>query len=88
MRNPWGHKEWRGIASDHDLDFWNQVSAADKQALDYHDSKRNKDKDGVFFILWQDFLQYFSIVDICKINDNASYNFLEAEFEHLGGRLF
>lgn len=52
IRNPWGRKEWKGRASDYDLDFWNQVSAADKHQLDYEDNSRTKDKDGVFFILW------------------------------------
>ncbi len=29
--------------------------------------------DGVFFILWEDFVNFFFMVDICKINDNASF---------------
>ena len=52
VRNPWGYKEWKGRASDYDTDFWNQMSPADKQRLNYEDASRNKDKDGVFFITW------------------------------------
>lgn len=49
---------------------------------------RKKDKDGIFFILWEDFLKYFQLVDICKLNDNAHYNFLEGDFEHLAPKTF
>ena len=76
LRNPWGHKEWKGRASDYDQAFWNSVSATDKQLLDYDDHSRQKDTDGIFFVIWEDFLNYFSLVDICKIFDNAHYNFV------------
>lgn len=80
LRNPWGHKEWKGRASDYDLDFWNQISATDKQLLHYEDVTRKQDKDGIFFVVWEDFLKYFSLVDICKLNDNAHYNFVQTDF--------
>lgn len=83
LRNPWGHKEWKGRASDYDLDFWNQISATDKQMLDYEDASRKKERDGIFFITWEDFLRYFQLVDICKLNDNAHYNFTPTEFQNL-----
>jgi hypothetical protein len=76
LRNPWGRKEWKGRASDYDEEFWNSVSPADKQALDYEDLKRKTNTDGIFFVFWEDFLSYFQLVDICKINDNAHYNFV------------
>lgn len=76
LRNPWGRKEWKGRASDYDEVFWSTLTPAQKQNLDYIDNKRKTDTDGVFFILWEDFLTYFQLVDICKINDNANYNFL------------
>lgn len=88
LRNPWGHKEWKGRASDYDLDFWNQISATDKQLLDYEDISRKTEKDGIFFILWEDFLKYFQLVEICKLNDNAHYNFVPAEFQNLQPQLF
>lgn len=83
LRNPWGHKEWKGPGSDFDEDFWNTVSASDKQKLDYTDDKRKTNVDGVFFVFWEDFIKYFQLVDICKINDNANYNFIPATFQHL-----
>ena len=33
----------------------------------------NVGDDGVFFMLWDDFLDYFIVVDICRMNDNAQY---------------
>lgn len=33
-------------------------------------------------------MTYFQLVDICKINDNANYNFLETSFKHLTASLF
>lgn len=88
LRNPWGHKEWKGRASDYDDQFWSAVSPAHKQKLDYEDGKRKTNTDGIFFILWEDFVAYFQLVDICKINDNANYNFLETSFKHLAASLF
>jgi len=56
--------------------------------LDYNDDKRKTNTDGVFFILWDDFIKYYQLVDICKINDNASYNFNPVTFDHLAPKLF
>lgn len=72
LRNPWGQKEWSGRASDNDNQFWSTVSPADKQKMGY--TSKN---DGIFFMLWDDFVNYFDMVDICKINDNA--NFVNAD---------
>jgi hypothetical protein len=77
LRNPWGHKEWKGRASDYDEAFWGSLTPAQKQTLDYHDTNRKTNTDGVFFIFWEDFITYFQLVDLCKINDNANYNFAE-----------
>jgi hypothetical protein len=83
LRNPWGEKEWVGRASDGDRRFWSTVSPADRQRLGY--SERN---DGVFFILWEDFVNYFFMVDICKINDNASFTNLQAQFSRKRAEVF
>lgn len=64
------------------------MSPAHKQKLDYEDAKRKTNTDGIFFILWEDFVTNFQLVDICKINDNANYNFLETSFKHLTASLF
>ena len=68
IRNPWGQKEWKGGASDRDTKFWNSLSNTDKKRLGHV----NKD-DGVFFMFWEEFIEYFQLVDICKIEDKANY---------------
>ena len=77
IRNPWGNVEWKGTASDGDTNFWKRVSAEDKLNLGY----TNKN-DGTFFMLWQDFDQFFVIVDICHIDDNANYFYKEMCFKN------
>ena len=83
IRNPWGKREWNGRASDQDQMFWSRIPANEKQSLGY--VQRN---EGKFFMLWQDFLNYFALVDICKINDNANYLFFEREFKSSSGEIF
>ncbi len=53
--------EWRGGASDKD-NFWKTVSANDKKLLGY-----GAGDDGIFFMFWQDFLEHFQLVNICKV---------------------
>lgn len=57
------------------------MSPEDKQHLEYEDMKRKKETDGIFFLTWEDFVHYYQLVDICKINDNASYNFVPADYK-------
>lgn len=83
IRNPWGEKEWQGRASDSDRKFWGSISAADRQKMGF--SEKN---DGIFFILWEDFVTYYDMVDICKINDNASYSNVDAEFNKKNAEMF
>jgi hypothetical protein len=68
--------EWKGRANDHDNDFWKRVSVEDQLRMGF-----NTDEDGTFFMLWDDFERFFIVVDICKINDNAHYYYLEDAFE-------
>jgi hypothetical protein len=51
IRNPWGQIEWSGTASDRDKDFWRKISNTDKHRLGY-----SSGNDGVFFMLWEDFI--------------------------------
>ena len=69
MRNPWGEMEWTGGASDSDRNFWNKLSKTDRMRLD-HTSTAD---DGVFFMFWEEFLEYFQLVDLCKIDERANY---------------
>lgn len=48
-----------------------------------------KDKnDGIFFMLWEDFVNYFGMVDICKVDDNANYLDVESDFNKHNGEMF
>ena len=40
--------------------------------------------EGTFFMLYEDFVEYFFMVDICKLNDNSNYNFVPQEFSSNG----
>lgn len=44
--------------------------------------------DGIFFMLWEDFVNYFTMIDVCKINDNANYFYYEDEYKTDVPRLF
>jgi len=75
IRNPWGDFEWQGRASDKDTKFWNSISPNEKKRIGYGDSD-----DGIFFMLWEDFLDYFQLVNICKVNDRANYYYDELTY--------
>ncbi len=75
IRNPWGQKEWKGGASDQDKKFWNSISVRDRQNLGHLD----KD-DGIFFMFWEEFLEFFQLVDICKIDEKANYYYEELSY--------
>lgn len=44
------------------------MPAADKLKLGFKEKN-----DGIFYMLWKDFVDYFGMVDICRIDDNANY---------------
>ena len=39
-------------------------------------------------MLWEDFVTYFGMVDICKVNDNANYISVEGDFNKKNGEIF
>lgn len=83
LRNPWGKREWNGRASEQDRQFWSTISPADRQRMGYQEGN-----DGTFFMLWDDFVNYFSMVDICTLDDNANYLCVDAEFNRHNGEMF
>ena len=66
LRNPWGSGEWKGEWSDSD-EKW---SPHLKQALGFTGLK----EDGIFFMLWEDFLKFFSDVQVCYYHDGYKYS--------------
>ena len=75
IRNPWGELEWKGGAPDRDRKYWNSISTSEKRRLGYEDKN-----DGLFFMFWEEFPQYFQLVDICKIDDTANYYYEEITY--------
>ena len=64
LRNPWGSFEWKGDWSD-TSPMWKKhplVRALLKPETIM--SKSDKD-DGLFWMSWNDFLKYFSSIDVC-----------------------
>ena len=74
IRNPWGNTGWTGPLNNQDTAFWSKVHPEDQLKMGYNVD--NVGDNGVFFIQWEDFVKYFVIVDICKINDNSNYFYL------------
>ncbi|XP_037822631.1 calpain-D isoform X1 [Lucilia sericata] len=58
LRNPWGHFSWRGDWSD-DSDLWTEEL---RESLMPHGAS-----EGVFWISFEDVLNYFDCIDICKV---------------------
>ncbi|XP_023168989.2 calpain-D isoform X2 [Drosophila hydei] len=58
LRNPWGHYSWRGDWSD-DSGLWTDDL---RDALMPHGAS-----EGVFWISFEDVLNYFDCIDICKV---------------------
>jgi|JI61114C2RNA_FD_contig_31_6222148_length_1306_multi_2_in_0_out_0_3 hypothetical protein len=83
IRNPWGNKEWNGRASEQDKQFWSKMKSIDKDKLG-----QKFGNDGIFFMLWEDFVDYFKMINICKVNDNANYFYYEDEYQNDTAKLF
>jgi len=67
LRNPWGKGEWKGAYSDESPEWTPEL----KQKLAVHD-----DDDGIFYMPYNEFLKYYSDVQICKIHDDYRYTSL------------
>jgi len=81
IRNPWGSINYKGAWSQHDS-RWTEEA---KLEFDY---KNTYDGEGECFIQWDDFLYYFSDIDICKIENRicmkqSQIHFSESNIPHL-----
>jgi calpain-15 len=70
LRNPWGQSEWNGDWSDNSTKWTPELKT--KLGL------QNRD-DGIFFMAFDDFLQYFSDAQICKAHDDYLYKSLKVK---------
>lgn len=69
LRNPWGNREWTGRLCDKD-NTWGAISLQAKQKLGYSSVARD---DGIFYMLYEDFLNFYDVVDICHYDSSCSY---------------
>jgi calpain-15 len=72
LRNPWGSTEWQGDWSDKS-DKW---TPALKKELGWSDAD-----DGMFFIPFDDYLNFYTSTTICKVHDNYHYNSVSTKQE-------
>lgn len=66
LRNPWGQGEWHGKWSDDDPDWTPEL----KQIVGF----TGKKEDGIFFMPWEEFIKYYSDVQICYFHDGYKYS--------------
>ena len=64
LRNPWGEGEWNGAFGDKS-ELWTPQL---KKKLKYTDSN-----DGIFYMLFNDFLIHYPYTFVCKYYDGSSY---------------
>uniref|UniRef100_A0A8D2JJM9 Calpain-3 n=1 Tax=Varanus komodoensis TaxID=61221 RepID=A0A8D2JJM9_VARKO len=72
LRNPWGQVEWNGPWSD-SSEEWNSIDNEVKVRLQYKIAE-----DGEFWISFQDFLRFFTKLEICNLTPDT----LEADKLH------
>jgi len=65
LRNPWGRLEWRGDWSD-DSPLWT-LELRRELGHEVGSSAAAAADDGVFWMCWDDFRDYFSAVDVCRV---------------------
>lgn len=82
-RNPWGHQEWVLDWSDTDP-RWNTVSAEEKKRIGFSPDQ----KDGIFWMDYDDFCEWFRKITIAEIHDGASYVYSTQPSEDGQGRFF
>jgi calpain-15 len=65
LRNPWGHKEWQGDWSDKSTKWTLEL----KKQL-----KMKAANDGIFYINYENYLEYYDSTTICKTKENFSFS--------------
>lgn len=58
IRNPWGQNEWKGEGSENDEEFWSNIVENEAKTRILEANKNGN--DGVFFMTYEDFCQYFN----------------------------
>ena len=76
LRNPWGDTEWEGDWSDNSPCWTDDI----KKQVNFVDDP----DDGCFWMCFEDMKNYFSCIELCKINDQ--YNYSHKETSHKPGK--
>jgi hypothetical protein len=71
LRNASGTAEWKGTANENDNIFWDQIEASDDKEKFLHNEIHKK--DGLFYILYNDFVKYFGEVFINNHEPHGSF---------------
>lgn len=69
LRNPWGHKEWKGAWSNGSSNWTDYV----RKQLNYYQTK----SEGVFWINLKDFHRNYSDLVVCKCHPNYKYTYIK-----------
>lgn len=75
LRNPWKEGEWTGRFSDKSDDWTDEL----KTKCKWSDSN-----DGLFWMVFEEMMQVFDTIDICKYEDSNQYSFIKIENCHSG----
>jgi calpain-7 len=57
LKNPWAHKSWKGRYSSRDTVGWKDIGF--RQEVGYNPELAIHQDDGIFWVCWDDILQYF-----------------------------
>ncbi|CAH1789673.1 unnamed protein product [Owenia fusiformis] len=68
IRNPWGTEEWTGAWSDNSRE-WQMVNAQDRDKMGIV-----FDKEGEFWMSFDDFLKHFTGIDVCHFVNTAFFS--------------
>lgn len=80
LRNPWGKDEWNGDWSDTSR-LWTEEERAKLMV------KEHECNDGIFWMCFDDFIQEFNELHICKVSPKFTYNSIPIKFKRRG-RMF
>lgn len=71
LRNTSGNTGWKGTGNEYDQVFWDQIEVSEEKEK-FLQNEINK-KDGLFYILYNDFVKYFGEVFINHHEPHGSY---------------
>lgn len=80
LRNPWGKDEWNGDWSD-TSPLWTDEERTDLIV------REHECNDGIFWMSFDDFIEEFNELHICKVNPKFTYNSVPIKFRRQG-RMF